>query len=419
MNIKTKDVLAILIVILTMTSLTQWSSIPIGSTFTDWVLFGFIIFIFIFKNKEYYNPSNDSNLWFVKKYILWVLICFVRGLFVAEYYWDFKNLINASCALFLALSIYIFTNPNVLKRVLNTWLNYAFPLFIFFIPILNPMSYGYYLIPISFLALFIPALNFKWRFIILGVSLFVILSSIDARSNVIKFTVPMIFSMLYYIKFFLRSKLFILINIIIFFVPIFLFILAVNGTFNIFNLEENVSGTYTSQKIKDGQKIEENLMVDTRTFLYEEVIFSALNNDYVLFGRTPARGNDSFYFGNFTAEELGTKRYERYSNEVSILNIFTWTGLVGVVLYFFIFFKAAYLAIVKSKSSFLKILGLYVSFRWATAWVEDFNRFDIMNLMLWMVIAMCYSKKFRKMTDFEFKIWINKIFKNKYTFFYN
>jgi hypothetical protein len=193
----------------------------------------------------------------------------------------------------------------------------------------------------------------------------------------------------------------------------------VNGTFNIFNLEENVSGTYTSEKIIDGKKTEENLMIDTRTFLYEEVIFSALKNDYVFFGRTPARGNDSFYFGKFTAEELGTKRYERYSNEVSILNIFTWTGLVGVVLYFFIFFKAAYLAIVKSKSSFLKILGFYVSFRWATAWVEDFNRFDIMNLMLWIVIAMCYSKKFRKMTDFEFKIWINKIFKNKYTYFYN
>jgi hypothetical protein len=419
MNIKTKDVLAILIVILTMTSLTLWSSIPIGSTITDWVLFGFIIFIFLFKKNEYYNPSNDSHLWFVKKFVLWVLICFVRGLFVAEYYWDFKNLINASCALFLSLSIYIFTNPNVLKRVLNTWLHYAFPLFIFFIPILHPLSFGYYLFPISFLALFIPALTFKWRFIILGVSLFVILSSLDARSNVIKFLVPMLFSMLFYIKFFLRSKFFILINIIIFFVPIFLFILAVNGTFNIFNLEENVSGNYTSEKIKDGEKIEENLMVDTRTFLYEEVIFSALKNDYVLFGRTPARGNDSFYFGNFTAEELGTKRYERYSNEVSILNIFTWTGLVGVVLYFFIFFKATYLAIVKSKSSFLKILGLYVSFRWATAWVEDFNRFDIMNLMLWMVIAMCYSKKFRKMTDFEFKIWINKIFKNKYTFFYN
>jgi len=46
MNIKTKNVLAILIVILTMTSLTQWSTIPIGSTFTDWVLFGFIIYNF-------------------------------------------------------------------------------------------------------------------------------------------------------------------------------------------------------------------------------------------------------------------------------------------------------------------------------------------------------------------------------------
>ena len=56
MNIKTKNVLAILIVILTMTSLTQWSTIPIGSTFTDWVLFGFIIYIFLFKYKEYYKP---------------------------------------------------------------------------------------------------------------------------------------------------------------------------------------------------------------------------------------------------------------------------------------------------------------------------------------------------------------------------
>ena len=148
MNIKTKNVLSILVVILTITSLSQWSSIPIGNTFTDWILYGFFIFIFLFKNKEYYNPSNDSNLWFFKKYILWVLICFIRGLFVAEYYWDFKNLINASCALFLALSIYIFTNPKVLKRVLNTWLKYAFPLFVFFMLILTPMSYGYYLIPI-------------------------------------------------------------------------------------------------------------------------------------------------------------------------------------------------------------------------------------------------------------------------------
>jgi hypothetical protein len=64
MNLKTKNVLAILIVILTMTSLTQWSLIPIGSTFTDWVLFGFIIYILLFKYKEYYNPSNDSHLWF-------------------------------------------------------------------------------------------------------------------------------------------------------------------------------------------------------------------------------------------------------------------------------------------------------------------------------------------------------------------
>jgi hypothetical protein len=130
-------------------------------------------------------------------------------------------------------------------------------------------------------------------------------------------------------------------------------------------------------------------------------------------GRTPARGNDSEHFGLFAFEELKTGRYERYVNEVSILNIFTWTGLIGVVLYFMIFFKSVYLAIYKSNNFFMKVVGLYVMFRWMYAWVEDFNRFDIMNIVLWMLIAMCYSEQFRNMSDSEFKSWLNSIFKRK------
>jgi hypothetical protein len=193
---------------------------------------------------------------------------------------------------------------------------------------------------------------------------------------------------------------------------VFLF-LGVTKTFNVFQIDEYVKGTYTEKKIIAGQVKEMDLKADTRTFLYKEVIMSAIKNNYILIGRSPARGNESEHFGEHAAIELKTGRYERYINEVSILNIFTWTGLVGLVLYFFVFFKAVYLAIYKSNNFFLKVIGLYVTFRWIYAWVEDFNRFDIMNIVLWMLIAICYSEQFRNMSDADFKTWLNSIFKKK------
>ena len=63
------------------------------------------------------------------------------------------------------------------------------------------------------------------------------------------------------------------------------------------------------------------------------------------------------------------------------------------------------------------IIALYVSFRWAFAWMEDFTRFDLNNLYLWVILSMCYSPYFLQMTDGEFKLWAYNIFsplKRKY-----
>lgn len=160
----------------------------------------------------------------------------------------------------------------------------------------------------------------------------------------------------------------------------------------------------------NGQWVEEDLSADTRTFIYEEVISSAIRHNYIWFGRTPARGNDSMSFGSYSAENLKTGKYERHSNEVCHPNIFTWLGLVGVILYSLIYLKSSYLAVYKSNNIYIKILGVFIAFRWAYGWVEDFNRFDIMNISLWMMIAMGFSEQFRDMTDRDFKIWIRSIF---------
>jgi hypothetical protein len=411
MYISIKNALASLIVLLTIISVNQWSVFPIGNNYTNWIIYFTITIFFLNGIKFYYDKKNSKNLLFVKLYLIWIIICSVRGIFEAEFYWDFKNLIQASLALLISISVFIFTHPDVIRAILSKWIFYALPLFSIIIIFLETQSYGYYLVPISFFALFLPILNNKWKIFILVISLFVIFIDLDARSNVIKFLVPILFSFLFYYKQSLNFKVLKILFLSSFILPFFFLFLGITNVFNVFKMDEYIKGTYTEKKIIAGQVEESNLKADTRTYLYKEVILSAIKNKYVLIGRTPARGNESEAYGTFAAEELKIGRYERYGNEVSILNIFTWTGIIGVFLYFMIFFRAVYLAIYKSNNFFLKVIGLYVTFRWIYSWVEDFNRFDIMNIVLWMVIAICYSEKFRSMKDTDFRTWLNSILK--------
>lgn len=413
MIIKIKSLFAFLLIILTVTSVNQWSTFPIGNTTTDWFLFGIITTILISGKKYFCQNPKDKQYMFVQIYVFWILTCIIRGFFVAEFYWDFKSLLGSGFALLVVLSIYIFSNPEIVQLVLKKWLRYALPLFFVIMFFITTDSYGFFLVPISFLTLFTPLLSKKWRYIFLGLTLFIIFIDLDARTSVIKFLIPIIFSFLLLMPKFINSKNFKALNQVLLILPIIFFTLAITGTFNIFKIGDTIKGTYTKTKVVDGEMREFDLKHDSRTFLYVEVLNSAIKHDYILFGRTPARGNDSFSFGSHSAEELGTGRYERYSNEVSILNIFTWTGLTGVVLYFLIFFKASQLAIIHSNNQYVKLIGLYVSFRWVSAWVEDFNRFDIMNFMLFMSIAICFSSKFRLMTNAEFRSWLNGIFSRK------
>ena len=97
---------------------------------------------------------------------------------------------------------------------------------------------------------------------------------------------------------------------------------------------------------------------------------------------------------------------ERGGCEVSILNIYTYIGLIGVIIYYLIFYSSSYLAIYKSNNIYIKLLGVFITFRWLYAWVEDFNNFDINYVMIWFMIGMCYSTQFRNMNNCQFKKWV-------------
>ena len=87
---------------------------------------------------------------------------------------------------------------------------------------------------------------------------------------------------------------------------------------------EYIKGEYTVEK-DDGSGETVNLLADSRTFLYKDVLLSAQKNDYWLMGRTPARGNDT---EAWAAQAKVSGRNERFANETGILNILTWTGAI-------------------------------------------------------------------------------------------
>lgn len=385
----------------------------LNNTTVWWGISFLILLTFFFSYRFFFDKRNQENMLIVWVYLLWNFVCIIRGMFVAETYWDWKGLIGNAMAILLPVVMFSATNKMVVQSLLSYFIKYALPLFVIFALIIRTDAYGFYLIPVSFLILFFPGLTKSQRILLMVVTGVVLLADLGARSNVIKFGVPFFVLLLYYFRKVISDKVLEISRILLFVIPLVLFGLGVSGVFNVFNMDEYIKGDYTAMGVDgQGERVEQSMTVDTRTFIYEEVIGSAIYNNYWLLGRTPARGNDSLSFGPFIAEVTG--REERLSNEIGLANVFTWTGIVGFILYSLIFFRASYLAVNRSRNIYLKMLGIYVAFRWLYSWIEDINNFTLNYFMLMVMIGMCFSESFRSMSNKDVVIWVRGIFDMRY-----
>lgn len=381
-----------------------------------WIIDGFILYTLWRAKKLFFDSKADKeNMYLVLIYLLWNLFSIFRGLFIADNYWDWKGLVSNAAGILLPIVAYSASNLIFTQAVLSYYLIYALPLFIVFAPFISKDSYGFYLVPISFLMLFFPLYNLRAKLLLFAVTLVIVFADFDARSNVIKFVVPFLLLGLLFIKNTLLFRLLELLRNILFIAPFLLLFLASLDIFNPFKIEKYTNSNYQqTKKNENGQDIQVNLSADTRTAIYFEVINTAKKYNSWIIGRSPARGNESELFAS---SDL-TGRKERLYNEVAILNIFTWTGIVGVLLYMLVFYLASYLAVNKSNNAYAKIMGIYISFRWVYAWVEDINTFTLTTFMLWLIIGLAFSNSFRKLSNREILFWVRGIFEKKYRFAY-
>lgn len=391
------------ILLISVSSVLAWCSLPIGNTFLWWLLQSIILLIF------YKLKPKGYRLVPIQGFILLLMINAVYGVFMTENYWDWKMLVSNLMVFSLPFASYVYANPGILIKTLRVWLKYSWIILFLLFPYLSSNAFGRYLVPFSFLSLFFALLNRKYVILVIIAYVITIILGSESRSDMLKFTVTLAlglsFLLMGYTTFFMR--LLKILTVAFFILPIFLFILGATGVFNIFNMDEELGldGKYT---MSSGDQ-ETNALTDTRTFLYMEEISSAIDNKYVIQGRSIARGYDSSFFGDAIDKDLGVKRGERGSCETSILNVFNYFGLIGVVIYMWVFLSASYMALKRSKNIFVPIVGTYVAFRWMFAWVEDFSRFELNYLFLWIMIGICFSPWYRRMTNDEFKNWIKMI----------
>jgi hypothetical protein len=385
-------------------------TLSLGNTTFWWIIQAFVLLLFLIIKLYYTSKSHNQDLFVLNIYLIYVFIAFLRGIIIVEGYWDWKNLLSNTMCLLIPLLAYATNSRYLFKSIIKHYVFITAPLFLVVQFFIGKDEFGFYLAPFSFLLLFIPILPFKWKILLVMIALYVILADFGARSNLIKFIIPLLFSLIYYFRLYLSTKILNFIRIFFMLLPIIFFGLAVTDTFNLFNPAGDKHVAVVDKKRDfNGNLVEDDLAADTRTVLYVEVLSTAKSYNSWLFGRSPARGNLSDAFG----EGDMNKRNERNANEVSILNYFTWLGILGVVLIFILFYQASYLAITQSNNIFSKIMGLFVSFRWAFAWVEDINNFYIQYLFLWLFIGFCYSKSFRQMSNIQMKNWVLSIFDTK------
>lgn len=434
-----------LFVLLTIPSIIQWMNIPLGGTTLWWsVETAFLLFTFLFTFSYYnaklfqrlYNKRKLIAFWIYAKrkndflslakislvikkkslekiervkiplpivlYLIWIIISIFHGCFKASYYWDWKNLYSNIMIYLLPVACVYFSDPSIIKNVCRTWISFAMVAFWVLLPFMQMECPAKLLIPFAFFILFWPYYNKKGVIICLVAFICVFaFGTLGARSSAIRFLASLGFSFLVLFRRYIHKTVLSAISIFFICVPIVLFTLGVTGQFNIFKFGDYIDVDISvDNSFEEGEK--ENLSADTRTLLYVETLVSSIENDYWLFGNSLSQG---YYSKSFAQDDEIEGRGMRYSNEVGILNIFTTLGIVGVILNFWVYLYTIINVFRNCNNKALYILAILLSFRWFFSFFEEFTKFDLHTIFLWIEFGICNSNYFLKMSDLEFSRW--------------
>jgi len=321
--------------------------------------------------------------------ILLLFIALIRSLLKVN---DLSSLVRllfdsyTGLSLFPILFFVIGSNSKYflsINRILTVYCIVAFAISLAF---LNYFELNIFLLmPISYLILTFPMQSNRNRILTLIISVVVIVVSWTNRAGVMRILISYVIVIIYYVisSFKVNKKLIRIVVFCILLLPFYFLYLGINGK----NIFADISGDPTEDYSQS------DLSVDTRTFLYYEVFQDLKFNNAFVFGK----GID----GGYASEIFQT--FSRSTVEVGFLQILLKTGIVGFLAYFAMLFSAIFKALGRSKSIFMKSLGLLLSSYVLMLFIENSIAFNLLNVSIWLVVGMCHSRELLNLNDEELK----------------
>lgn len=181
--------------------------------------------------------------------------------------------------------------------------------------------------------------------------------------------------------------------VVIFILPFGLFTYSLANQTSVFELMSNYSSN-------------ENLVADTRTFLYKELAEDLTTTDSWFTGKSVIGRYFSPYFFHLKTE--GGDSMWRIGSEVTILNFLLKEGLIYVIIYLLTFIIAIHSAINQGRNRFVKSIAIMLSGIYFNLFIGDMLGCNLFHLCYWLMIGTCFSKKWLNMTDQEVKMYFKQ-----------
>tara|TARA_B110000090_G_scaffold159286_1_gene175487 strand:- start:1260 stop:2015 length:756 start_codon:yes stop_codon:yes gene_type:complete len=142
----------------------------------------------------------------------------------------------------------------------------------------------------------------------------------------------------------------------------------------------------------------QDLINDTRTFLYLEVFDDLVTNNNLLFGKG---ANGKYYSKYFN--ETGGDTDNRLTVEVGVLSILLKVGLVGLILYLFILSTSIYYAFFRSNNYYILCIGYMIFVYTIVLFIKNPLAYSCSNIFIWFFIGTSFSSEIRKMSNMEIR----------------
>lgn len=350
---------------------------------------------------------------YVYLFLLLNFIILFRGFLDAKSDQDWKVLLSMMlpiCVLF-PISIFLGLKNNIILILFSSFLKYGLLLsvILLFGNELGMMGFPHNTSPIYLFILFLPYVKVKWRIFILAVVLVSFFSDLGMRSNMLNIIIALLIYSTYYLKrinFNLTLSLVKILRRIILIAPIIFIVLALSGTFNIFKIGEFIG----EQNIEIGDGDKQDVVVDSRTGIYTDVILELYKQKAFLWGLGGSGKTDTYLTELAWGDFAKTYKEGRRATESSMLNFAQWGGAIGVIIYLLLFAKASFLAIYKSKNWLSIMIGIWVVYKAIFSFIEDRVYVNLNSLFIMISIGMCFNEVLREMSDAEIKAFIRSIF---------